>query len=210
MSSRQSKRYIANTILKPSVNSLKHITSSLGKHHNRKKTSTFISSNHRITEYTTTLAAKQCVSAQTLASLPTTRQSLAHSKLTPIISTPAALWLLAPPPSFNNFPQTNTPVTWYLQPYLPLLHSSHPFDASCVEDDLAHLARITSLPPASTFTYLNQCPEDRMLVKDLRDLLSHSSPVNQQVINLYLQLLAHQFSIKALDSSFFPNLLQHG
>jgi len=169
MSSRQSKRYIANTILKPSVNSLKHITSSLGKHHNRKKTSTFISSNHRITEYTTTLAAKQCVSAQ-----------------------------------------TNTPVTWYLQPYLPLLHSSHPFDASCVEDDLAHLARITSLPPASTFTYLNQCPGDRMLVKDLRDLLSHSSPVNQQVINLYLQLLAHQFSIKALDSSFFPNLLQHG
>jgi Ulp1 family protease len=44
----------------------------------------------------------------------------------------------------------------------------------------------------------------------MRALVSHDSPVNQQIINLYLQLLSHQLGTTFLDTGFFSLLKDHG
>jgi hypothetical protein len=107
-------------------------------------------------------------------------------------------------------PTTYNSLKWTPTSILRYSRSFHPLDLSCSTTDLLRLATLASLPQASPFTYLTSNPEDRVLVKDLRDLISPSNPINQQVINLYLQPLCNQFNIKMLDSGFYSNHRQCG
>jgi len=93
---------------------------------------------------------------------------------------------------------------------LPFKRSNHPLDQSCSINDLEHLTRIASLQPTSIVATLHSSPLENLTTLELRHLLSHNSPINQQSINLYTQLLCHQFPVKCLDSSFFSSLQHDG
>jgi hypothetical protein len=99
---------------------------------------------------------------------------------------------------------------WYPSPSLPFIRSSHPFDVSCSSIDLRRLPYLTSLPPSTIISFVKSLPLENLQVRDLRNLLSPQSPINQQVINLYVSLLCHQCSLKCLDSSFYSTLKDKG
>jgi hypothetical protein len=49
-----------------------------------------------------------------------------------------------------------------------------------------------------------------MTTKDLRDLLSHSSPIADEMITLYLELLTAQYGIAFLATNAIPKLRSEG
>jgi len=109
-----------------------------------------------------------------------------------------------------TFPSQNFYTPWKPPIELPYRRSDHPFDISCTGDGLQSLLKFSSMPPSRTVAYLSISTSDNLTVNDLRNLLTHDSPINQQVINLYLQVLGNQFSIKCLDTAFSPTLQREG
>jgi hypothetical protein len=49
-----------------------------------------------------------------------------------------------------------------------------------------------------------------MTIKDLRDLLSHSMPIADETITLYLELLTVQYNITYLSTYTIPQLRAEG
>jgi Ulp1 family protease len=98
---------------------------------------------------------------------------------------------------------------WSPSPTLPYLRSSHPFDIACSLDDLSRLSQLASLPISTVISFVRSQPSENIRVQDLRCLLSPQSPINQQVINLYVTLLCHQCSLKCLDSTFYTILKEN-
>jgi hypothetical protein len=99
---------------------------------------------------------------------------------------------------------------WVPQIIPPFNRCSHPFDTSCSDNDLETLVNLSSLPGPATFTRLSTNPTEKVTISELRFLLSHNSEINQQIMNLYLQLLCRQFGIKMLDSGFQTTLHRQG
>jgi hypothetical protein len=69
--------------------------------------------------------------------------------------------------------------------------------------------KFSALPQSTVISAIDNSP-DTITTKELRSLLSHGSPINQQIINLYIQLLCRQYPIKRLDAGFFPMLHSRG
>jgi hypothetical protein len=109
-----------------------------------------------------------------------------------------------------TFPSPNPYIQWRPPIELPYNRSDHPIDTSCLGDGLQSLLKFSSMPPSWTIAYLSTSTSDNLTVNDLQNLLTHDSPINQQVINLYLQVLGNQFSIKCLETAFFPTLQREG
>jgi len=61
-----------------------------------------------------------------------------------------------------------------------------------------------------TILHLSSRPIEKLTVEEMRDLISHDSPVNQQILNLYLHLLSNQYDATFLDTGFFSLLKDHG
>jgi hypothetical protein len=70
--------------------------------------------------------------------------------------------------------------------------------------------KFSALPQSTVISAIDNSPSDTIMTKELRSLLSYGSPINQQVINLYTQLLCQQYPIKSLDAGFFPMLHSRG
>jgi len=92
----------------------------------------------------------------------------------------------------------------------PYARSSHPLDVSCLLSDLHHLWTLSSLSHSQPFVQLSLNLEEQVTIMELRQLIRPFKEINQQVINLYLHLLSHQFDTKILDTSFYMTLQQQG
>jgi Ulp1 family protease len=136
----------------------------------------------------------------------------------PVYHTPSQTSIVSnfsPPSYFKVFtlrpmPSSIPPTSWHPPVTLPMLRSSHPLDIVCTQSDLSKLSSICSHNLSTIILHLANCISDQLTVREMRALVSHDSPVNQQIINLYLQLLSHQLGTTVLDTGFFSLLKDHG
>jgi hypothetical protein len=66
------------------------------------------------------------------------------------------------------------------------------------------------MPPLSTVVSLAANAQDKVTVRDLQQLINPNTPINQQIINLFLQQFSAQFNTKFLDSGVFSLLRDNG
>jgi len=99
---------------------------------------------------------------------------------------------------------------WYPNPILSVSSSDHPLDVCCRSDDLNKLRLMCNQDPSETFLSLHQRDLNNMTIQGLRDLLSPSTPVNQQALLMYLHQFSSQFNTAFLDTSFYSKLQQQG
>jgi hypothetical protein len=93
---------------------------------------------------------------------------------------------------------------------LPVLRSSHPFDKACTNDSLSTIKQIALLPPNNRVVSRKQNQHDSILVQDFRSLISPDTPINQQIIHLFLHQFSAQFKTEFLESGFFSLLRDNG
>jgi hypothetical protein len=99
--------------------------------------------------------------------------------------------------------------SWLPSINLPISRSSHPLDAACTSSSLSRIIALCSGNPRDNSSFVLQAHR-KLTVEEMRDLISHDSPVNQQILNLYLHLLSNQYDATFLDTGFFSLLKDHG
>lgn len=211
----------ASYLLKTPVNPIK--TSSLNRRKSRQKTAwqPHLSGTHRSRPISYYFPAVQPnVSANALASQQNTSSSPSVDILQDSHSTSTLL------PIINNVQSEPTPSTlqhgFTLQPHptdvsnwhpnvrLPVKCSDHSLDTSCHSCDLVTLKHICTLPPLTSFIFLHNKPLEHMTVQVLQQLLSPTSTINQQAIQLYLHCFCSRFQTTFLDNGFFTQLRNGG
>jgi hypothetical protein len=75
---------------------------------------------------------------------------------------------------------------------------------------MMNIRTICCLPTSATFVSHPARPQEKITVKELRALVSHSSDINQQILNMFMTILKHQLGVSFLDSSFFTLLKDGG
>jgi hypothetical protein len=88
--------------------------------------------------------------------------------------------------------------------------TDHPLDKSCSQADLSFIRKICNLPPQSIVVSLTGKDQENALVRDFHSLLGPDSPINQQIIHLFLHQLSKQFQTAFLESGFFSLLRDNG
>jgi hypothetical protein len=88
--------------------------------------------------------------------------------------------------------------------------SNHPLDRICTDEDLTLIRTVCQLPPTTSVVSQRGKPQNNITVQELRSILHPESPVNQQILNLYLHLFSTQFNTEFLDSCFFSLLRDNG
>jgi hypothetical protein len=100
--------------------------------------------------------------------------------------------------------------TWRPLASLPYSRSDHPLDKACSHQVLVDLMSYCSSPPTVVFVQHARLTEAHVTTQDLRDLLSHSKPIVDEIITLYLELIPTQFDLTYLSTNTFPNLKSQG
>jgi hypothetical protein len=99
---------------------------------------------------------------------------------------------------------------WRPQAQLSYERSSHPLDVACTSQHLELLAQYCSRTPTARFVQHVTKSEMHVTTSDLRDLLSHSKPIADETITLYLELLTTQYNIAFLTTNTIPKLKSEG
>jgi hypothetical protein len=86
-------------------------------------------------------------------------------------------------------------VHWRPLPQLPYGRSTHPLDIACTQQSLTNLVQYCNRPATVIFAQHYIKKEMHITTTDLRDLLSHSKPIADETITLYLVLLTTQYTI---------------
>lgn len=76
----------------------------------------------------------------------------------------------------------NSSTTWQPSAQLPYGRHNHPLDSACDPETLTALIRYCNRPATVIFAQHFKKEEMHMATKDLRDLLSHSSPIADETI----------------------------
>jgi hypothetical protein len=98
-------------------------------------------------------------------------------------------------------PQSNLTL-WQPPITIPISKLDHVLDVHCTTSELTTIQNICNMAPSATFVSNSSCPQDRVSIKELRSRVSHTSVINQQILNLYMAILKEQLIIPVLDSSF--------
>jgi len=93
---------------------------------------------------------------------------------------------------------------------LPFSRSSNVLDLDCDLPGMMNIKTICCLPTSATFVSHPTRPQEKITVKELRALVSQSSDINQQILNMFMTILKHQLGVSFLDSSFFTLLKDGG
>jgi Ulp1 family protease len=83
-------------------------------------------------------------------------------------------------------------------------------DRACSATALQLLPYYCNKAPNTTFAKHAKKQDIVMTTKDLQELLTHSSPVNDEMINLYLELLCTQYNLTYLCTDVIPALCREG
>jgi hypothetical protein len=101
-------------------------------------------------------------------------------------------------------------ISWRPSTLLSVRRSQHPLDVACSQQELREIMRYSNRDETVTFVR-HQVKEDvHVTTKDLRDLLSHFSPIADETITLYLELLSTQYNFAYLATTSIPQLQQEG
>jgi hypothetical protein len=106
--------------------------------------------------------------------------------------------------------ESSTSLIWRPSALLSLRRSSHPLDTACTAQELATLMRYCSREATTTFVRHHIKEDVHVTTTDLRDLLSHTRPIADETITLYLELLATQYNITYLATNTLPKLWSEG
>jgi hypothetical protein len=82
--------------------------------------------------------------------------------------------------------ESSTSMIWRPSTLLPLRRSSHPLDTACTAQELVSLMRYCSREATPTFVRHHIKEDVHVTTTDLRDLLSHTRPIADEAITLYL------------------------
>jgi hypothetical protein len=102
---------------------------------------------------------------------------------------------------------TTNQQTWI--PEYPLLYSAshHPLLSSVTSQHLDEIRNYCQLPHHAVIAYSAYRPTMAVQTYALRNLVSHRKLVNDEVINLFLEVLCHDHNLSFLSPTFF-NILQ--
>lgn len=106
--------------------------------------------------------------------------------------------------------EPGTATCWRPTACLTVQRSSHPFDRACTQQNLATLAAYCSRSATITFVQHHTNQEMHVTTTDLRDLLSHSKPIADETITLYLELLTRQYNLAYMATNIIPKLQSDG
>jgi len=101
-------------------------------------------------------------------------------------------------------------IRWRPAACLSVKRSQHPLDRACSLQELCELMRYSNRNESLTFVCHQDKEEVHVTTKDLRDLLSHSRPIADETITLYLELLSAQYDFAYLATSTIPKLQEEG
>jgi hypothetical protein len=99
---------------------------------------------------------------------------------------------------------------WCPHKTLALVRSNHPLDSACREETLQLLQQYCRQPVE---TVCVRHPEIELLgvtTKELRDLISFSSPINDTIITCYLEKLTRHYSISYMTTAMVYILRRQG
>ncbi len=106
--------------------------------------------------------------------------------------------------------EPGTATCWRPTACLTVQRSSHPLDRACTQQNLATLAAYCSRSATITFVQHHTNQEMHVTTTDLRDLLSHSKPIADETITLYLELLTRQYNLAYMATNIIPKLQSDG
>ena len=93
----------------------------------------------------------------------------------------------------KNHPEyypTDSNQLWWPSLVLPVAQSDHPFQTNCAVNDLIKLRSYCPFIPTDIFVYLQWNKDDYIQINHLCDLFSPTTPITQQILNLYLDFSA--------------------
>ena len=102
------------------------------------------------------------------------------------------------------------PASWCPHTTLTLVRSNHPLDSACKEETLQLLQQYCRQP---VVTVCVRHPEIEFLgvtTKELRDLISFSSPINDTIITCYLEKLTRHYNISYMTTAMVYILRRQG
>jgi hypothetical protein len=100
--------------------------------------------------------------------------------------------------------------SWCPKKTFPVVRSNHPLDVACGSELLQQIQRSCKEDPTEIVA---RHPTHPLLVvsgKDIRRLLSYSSPILDSIMSLYLEKLTLQYGISYLATSFLYTLRSQG
>jgi len=101
-------------------------------------------------------------------------------------------------------------VNWRPSAQLPYGRSNHSLDTACTQQSLTTLVQYCNRLATVIFVQHHIKKEMHITTTDLRDLLSHSKPIADETIKLYLELLTTQYDITYLATNTIPKLQGEG
>jgi hypothetical protein len=103
-----------------------------------------------------------------------------------------------------------TTAGWIPSTRLPHARHDHPLDRACSEQSLDSLKQYCNNPENSVFVRHRLKQDVHVTIKDLRELLSHATPIADKVITLYLELLTTQYNFSFLPTNTIPQMRSAG
>jgi hypothetical protein len=107
----------------------------------------------------------------------------------------------------NNHSQRKS---WYPQRTFPVVRSSHPLDVACGVDLLQQIQQACRKDFTEIVARHPTHPPLVVSVKDMRRLISYSSPISDSIMSLYLEKLTLTYGISYLATSFLHTLRSQG
>jgi hypothetical protein len=108
---------------------------------------------------------------------------------------------------------TQVPPQVWRPPSLPqadLNQPIHPFHQLILRYPTASITKYCQLPSSTTIARAASALEMHITTKDLRDIISHGSPIYHESLVLSLETICDKYNTSYLDSSFYPVLHRQG
>jgi hypothetical protein len=106
--------------------------------------------------------------------------------------------------------ESDIPTIWRPSAQLSVRRSSHLLDRVCTSQNLVALKNYCNRDATITIVWHHFKEEIHVTTTDLRDLLSHTRPIADETITLYLELLTTQYDITNLATNTIPKLHSEG
>jgi hypothetical protein len=110
----------------------------------------------------------------------------------------------------EDYPHSNDQHNWRPAVHLPHQRSVHALTDHIQEDTLKQIYDICQLPPSHPILRTSNNKRIELSVKDLQDVVSYGSEINDTIVIFFLELICHPLNITFLYPDFLPRLRQHG
>jgi hypothetical protein len=99
---------------------------------------------------------------------------------------------------------------WQPDTILPPHETDHPFQHILTNQDNSLIIKSVQGDPSTIISRSANNHQISITIQDLRELLTHNSPIYHELIILSLEVISHHYNSHYLDPSFFTNLQLHG